>query len=43
VGLELWILLGLVIAVAAVGLVIRMLRARRVAGEKETSNIYPLW
>jgi hypothetical protein len=41
--LELWILLGLVIAAAAVGLVARMRRARRAAGEKETPNIYPLW
>jgi len=41
--LELWILLGLVIAAAAVGIVVRTRRARRAAGEKEAPNIYPLW
>ncbi|HEV2100441.1 MAG TPA: hypothetical protein VGR45_16160 [Stellaceae bacterium] len=41
--MELWILLGLVIAAAAVGLVTRMRRARRAADQKEAPNIYPLW
>ena len=41
--MELWILLGLVIAAAAVGIVARIRRARRVTSEKEAPNIYPLW
>ena len=41
--MELWILLGLVIAALAIGAVTRQRRARRAADEKETGNIYPLW
>jgi hypothetical protein len=40
---ELWILLGLVIAAVAIGVVTRLRPSRRRAGEKETQNIYPLW
>jgi hypothetical protein len=41
--MELWIVLGLVIAVAAIGVVSRLRRGRRRGDEKETKNIYPLW
>jgi len=41
--LELWILLGLVIAALAIGVVTRLRRSRRVANGKETGDIYPLW
>jgi hypothetical protein len=41
--LELWILLGLVIAALAIGAVTRLRRSRRAADQKETGNIYPLW
>jgi hypothetical protein len=41
--LELWILLGLVVIVVAIGAAARLRRTRRVAAEQETRNIYPLW
>jgi hypothetical protein len=43
VDLELWMLLGLVIVGAAIGIFARTRRSRRAAGEKEAPNIYPLW
>jgi hypothetical protein len=39
----LWILLGLVVVAMAIGAVARLRRARRIADEQETRNIYPLW
>jgi hypothetical protein len=41
--MELWILLGLVAAVLVAGVVTRLRKPRRRAGENEAKNIYPLW
>ena len=41
--MEWWLLLGVVIAVLAVGAVIRMRRTRVQKSRQETGNIYPLW
>lgn len=42
--MELWILLGLAVAGAAIGLATRLGKtSRRRRSEKETKNIYPLW
>jgi hypothetical protein len=41
--MELWIALGLVIAAAAIGVVVRLRRAARRPAETKTKNIYPLW
>ena len=41
--MELWILLGLVLAAVGLGVATRLRKARRRADDKETKNIYPLW
>jgi hypothetical protein len=41
--MELWMLLGLAIAAAAVAVAGRLGKTRRSSSETETKNIYPLW
>jgi hypothetical protein len=41
--MELWIVLGLLVAAAIIGVVARFRRAARRRAETETKNIYPLW
>ncbi len=41
--MELWIVLGLIIAAAAIGIAARFRRSARRRAETETKNIYPLW
>jgi hypothetical protein len=41
--MELWIVLGLIVAAAGIGVVARFRRSARRRAEKETKNIYPLW
>jgi len=42
-SLELWILLVLVAAAAAVGIGRRLTGAGKSSRDKETKNVYPLW
>jgi hypothetical protein len=41
--MELGIVLGLIIAAAAIGIAARFRRSVRRRSEAETNNIYPLW
>jgi hypothetical protein len=41
--MELWILLGLLVVLLAVGAGIRLGKRRRRGDDAETKNIYPLW
>jgi hypothetical protein len=41
--MELWIVLGLAVAAAGIGVVARFRRAARRRSQAETKNIYPLW
>jgi hypothetical protein len=41
--MELWIVLGLLVAIAGCGVVMRFRRSARRRGEREAKNIYPLW
>jgi hypothetical protein len=41
--MEWWIIAGLVLAVAAIGVVTRWRRPRRARVEHESKTIYPLW
>jgi hypothetical protein len=41
--MELWIVLGLLVAAAIIGTVARLRRVARRRAETETKNIYPLW
>ncbi len=41
--MELWIVLGLVLAACGVGAATRLRRSRRGRPTNETKNIYPLW
>lgn len=41
--MELWIVLGLAVAAAGIGVVVRFRRAARRQNQAETKNIYPLW
>ena len=41
--MELWIVLGLAVAAAGIGVVARFRSAARRRNQAETKNIYPLW
>jgi hypothetical protein len=41
--MELWIMLGLFVAAAAAGAVLRLRRSARRRVRAEEKNIYPLW